>query len=138
MEPNRAWHDPVVEIYSNLITPGVRCSAAGYDLANRRWYCLKVEADIEDDRWLSSKITDHLRRYYDANQKTPPWNTIRMDAKGITATFDCQPDNEVERPIQKSLTYGDKETDSLPTTAVDNLKDLTYISRSADRCTWDG
>lgn len=82
MEPNRAWHDPVVEIYSNLITPGVRCSAEAYDLANRRWYCLKVEAEIEHDQWLSSTIATHLGQYYAANREEPPWNTIRMNAEG--------------------------------------------------------
>lgn len=137
MEPNRVWHDPVVEIYSNLITPGVRCSAEGYDLANRRWYCLKVEAEIEDDQLLSSTIAGHLRQYYAANREEPPWNTIRTNAEGSVVTFDSQPDNKVARPIQKSLSYGHKCTDRLPTTAVDNLKNLTYISRSADHCTWN-
>ncbi|KAF5136346.1 hypothetical protein E5D57_000106 [Metarhizium anisopliae] len=137
MEPNRVWHDPVVEIYSNLITPGVRCSAEAYDLANRRWYCLKVEAEVEDDQWLSSTIATHLGRYYAANREKPPWNTIRMNAEGSLVTFDSQPDDKVDRPIRKSLCYGHKRTDRLPTTAVDNLKNLTYISRSADRCTWN-
>ncbi|KAK2598140.1 hypothetical protein QQS21_005691 [Conoideocrella luteorostrata] len=137
MEPNRVWHDPVVEIYSNLITPGVRCSAEGYDLANRRWYCLKVEAEIEDDQLLSSTIAGHLRQYYAANRKEPPWNTIRMNAEGSIVTFDSQPCDKVNRLIRKSLCYGHKPTDRLPTTAIDNLKNLTYISRSADRCTWN-
>lgn len=136
MEPNRVWHDPVVEIYSNLITPGVRCSAEAYDLANRRWYCLKVEAEIGDDQVLSSMITGHLRQYYAANREEPPWNTIRTNAQGSLVTFDSQPRDKVDRPIRKSLCYGHKPTDTLPTTAVDNLKNLTFISRSADRCTW--
>ncbi|TWU73788.1 hypothetical protein ED733_004075 [Metarhizium rileyi] len=118
MEPNRVWHDPVVEIYSNLITP---------------W----VEAEIEDDQLLSSTIAGHLRQHYAANRKEPPWNTIRMNAEGSTVTFDSQPCEKVDRPIRKSLCYGHKRTDRLPTTAVDNLKNLTYISRSADRCTWN-
>ncbi|KID82924.1 alpha-L-fucosidase [Metarhizium guizhouense ARSEF 977] len=138
MDPNRAWHDPVVEIYSNLITHGVRCSAEAYDLANRRWYCLKVEAEVEDDQWLSSTIATHLGQYYAANREEPPWNTIRMNAEGSLVTFDSQPADKVDRPIRKSLCYGHKRADRLPTTAVDNLKNLTYISRSADRCTWSG
>ncbi|OAQ67620.1 alpha-L-fucosidase [Pochonia chlamydosporia 170] len=140
MEPNRLWHDPVVEIYSNLITPGIRCSAEGYDLANRRWYCLKVEAEIDDDQLLSSTIAGHLRQYYAANRKEPPWNTIRINAdivEGSLVTFDYQPCDKVNRPIRKSLYYGHKRTDRLPTTDIDNLKNLTYISRSADRCTWN-
>lgn len=138
MEPNRVWHDPVVEIYSNLITPGVRCSAEGYDLANRRWYCLKVEAEIEDDQLLSSTIMGHLRQYYAANQEEPPWNTIQMNADGSLVTFNSQPSDKVNRPIRKSLHYGhNKDTDRLPTTAIKNLKNLSHISRSADWCTWN-
>ncbi|KFG79448.1 hypothetical protein MANI_014051 [Metarhizium anisopliae] len=137
MEPNRAWHDPVVEIYSSLITPDVRCSAEAYDLPNRRWYCLKVEAEIEHDQWLSSTIATHLGQYYAANREEPAWNTIRMNAEGSLVTFDSQPDDKVDRPIPKSLCYGHKRTDRLPTMAVDNLKNLSYISRSADRCTWN-
>lgn len=43
----------------------------------------------------------------------------------------------VSRPIRKSLNY-DSETDKLPTTTVDQLVDLVYISRAADRCLWKG
>ncbi|KID93237.1 Protein kinase-like domain protein, partial [Metarhizium majus ARSEF 297] len=60
-----------------------------------------------------------------------------MSAEGSLVTFDSQPADKVDRPIRKSLCYGHKRSDRLPATAVDNLKNLTYISRSADRCTWN-
>ncbi|KAG8408724.1 hypothetical protein J3459_011005 [Metarhizium acridum] len=74
--------------------------------------------------------------YYAQHQAEPPWNTVRMNAEGDQVTFDCQPNENVDRPIRKSLSYGHKCTDRLPTTAVETLQNLTYISRSADRCTW--
>ncbi|KAK3941737.1 hypothetical protein QBC46DRAFT_448404 [Diplogelasinospora grovesii] len=128
MESNRLWHDPVVEIFSNLITPGVRCSASAYDLANRRWYRLKVDDAevVPDDDWLSSTVAKHVRA-----------TTARA---GSPVTFETKPDDRVDRPITKSLSYGGSEptTDKLPTTTFDQLESLTYISRSADRCTWHG
>ena len=118
MEPNRSWHDPVVEIYSNLITPGIRRAANGYDPANRRWYCLKVEAEIEDDHWLSSTITSHLREYYSTHQTPPPWNTISTNAERNQVTFECEPREMVDRPIQKSLCYGTQPENRLPTMSI--------------------
>lgn len=136
MEPNRAWHDPVVEIYGNAITPGIRCSAEGYDLANRRWYRLDVDAETEDDEWLSSVITKHLREYHAANGTAPPWNTIITSIHGGEATYASRAPERVERQIRQSLDYG--PTNKLPVTDVDNLETLTYISRAADRCSWHG
>lgn len=78
MEPNRRWYDPIVEIYSNLLTPSTRCSAAGYDLANHRWYRLKIEEEIDDDEWLSSTIAEYIRKYSATHSAAPPWNTIRL------------------------------------------------------------
>lgn len=43
----------------------------------------------------------------------------------------------VDRPIQKSLCYGNQPHNRLPTTSIENLDKLTYISRSADRCNWN-
>ncbi|KAM5361269.1 hypothetical protein ACJZ2D_013218 [Fusarium nematophilum] len=120
MERNRCWHEPVVEIFSNLITPGVCCSAEAYDLANRRWYRLDVDAEVQDEDWLSST------------------NTIKTTACGSPVTFETKPDDLVDRPITKALSYGSEPSDALPTTTFDHLESLAYISRSADRCTWRG
>jgi hypothetical protein len=141
MEPNRIWHDPVVEIFSNLITPTVCYSAEAYDLANRRWYRLDVtEAEVPSDDWLSSTVADHIRAYYTTHKTAPPWNTISMPARSGPATFSTRPDDRVSRPIRQSLSYGAALTtkDKLPTTMVDELERLTYISRAADRCVWRG
>ncbi|KAK1768690.1 hypothetical protein QBC33DRAFT_355901 [Phialemonium atrogriseum] len=138
MESNRIWHDPVVEIFSNLVTPGVCCSAEAYDLANRRWYRLEVDAEVLDEDWLSSTVAKHVRESYAANKEVPPWNTIKTTARGSPVTFETKPDDRVDRLITKSLSYGSEATNKLPTTTFDQLESLTYISRSADRCTWHG
>lgn len=64
MEQNREWHDPVVGIFSNVVSRRVRGLVEGYDLANRRWCRLEVEADIDDDQSLSFTIARHLMQYY--------------------------------------------------------------------------
>lgn len=139
MEPNRRWHDPVVEIYSNLVTFGICCSANAYDLANRRWYRLDVDgAEVPDDDWLSSTVAKHIREFYSANKQAPSWNTIKTTARGSPVTFETEPEEDVVRPITKSISYGLEPTDKLPTITSDQLMNLTYISRSADRCTWQG
>lgn len=138
MERNRLWHDPVVEIFSNLITPGVCCSANAYDLANRRWYRLDVNSEVGDDDWLSSTVARHIKEFYAANREVPPWNTIKTTTEGRPVTFETSPDDGVDRPIRQSLSYGHESTDKLRTTTFDELESLNYISRSADRCTWKG
>ncbi|KAK4102414.1 hypothetical protein N658DRAFT_523010 [Parathielavia hyrcaniae] len=142
MEPNRTWHDPEVEIYGNLITPRVGYAAEAYDLANRRWYRLEVtEPRVPEDEWLSGTVADHVRAYHDTHGQAPPWNTIMLTARHApAATYQTLPEDEqVARPIRKSLSYGSaRGAKLLPTTSVDELQNLSYISRSADRCTWRG
>lgn len=141
MEANRIWQDPVVEIYGNLITPRVGYAAEAYDLANRRWYRLEVtEHDVPDDEWLADTVAEHVRAYHETHGgQVPPWNTIKMTARhGGATTYEARPDEDVARPIRESLSYGSGPTDRLPTTSVDELHNLSYISRSADRCLWRG
>ncbi|KAK3945568.1 hypothetical protein QBC46DRAFT_444976 [Diplogelasinospora grovesii] len=132
MEANRIWHEPVVEVYSNLITPGVCCFAAAYDLANRRWYQLDVgdaAADwhhdtrldeVPDDEWLSST------------------NTISTNSSGFPVSFALSEEALVRRPISERFSYGHRPCDKLPTTRFKQLCDKTYLSRGADTCLWDG
>lgn len=151
MEANRIWHEPVVEIYSNLITPGVRCSAAAYDLANRRWYQLKVgdptvpDADwrhntrldeIPDDEWLSSTVEKHIKAHYRSTAALPPWNTINTNSSGFPVAFELSEESLVRRPILERFSYGYKPSDKLPTTSFKQLHDKTYLSRGADYCLW--
>ena len=139
MEPNRSWHDPVVEIFGNLITPGVRYSAEAYDLANRRWYRLNVtEPDVPDDDWISATVAEHIKAYYAAHGEVPQWNTITLPAHEGPAAYESRGDSLVGRPIKASLSYGASPTDRLPTAPIHELQRLTYISRSADRCVWRG
>lgn len=138
MTSNRVWHDPVVEIFSSLITPGVCCSADAYDLANRRWYRLDVDTVVEDDEWLASTVSKHISAYYTANRQPPPWNTVKTTKTGSPVTFATEPDDQVGRLITESLSYGSGAGDKLPTTTFDQLNDLSYMSRAADRCTWQG
>jgi hypothetical protein len=154
MEANRIWHDPVVEIYSNAITPGVCCSAAAYDLANRRWYQLKIgdpaEPNVEwrhnlrlvevpHDDWLSSTVEKHIKAYYSATSTPPPWNTINTNSSGSSpATFEVLEEPLVHRPIREKFIYGHKPSDKLPTTRFDQLREKTYLGRGADYCLWNG
>ncbi|KAH8903569.1 hypothetical protein BR93DRAFT_953261 [Coniochaeta sp. PMI_546] len=138
MEANRVWHVPVVEIYSNAITPGVCCSAAAYDLANRRWYQLNTGDPIPDDAWLSSTVEKHIKAYYSAKSTPPPWNTINTNSSGSSATFEVLEESLVRRPITEKFIYGHKPSDKLPTTRFDQLREKTYLSRGADYCLWNG
>ncbi|POR35939.1 Uncharacterized protein TPAR_03866 [Tolypocladium paradoxum] len=111
-EANRIWHDPVVGIYGNLITPGVKCSSNAYDLGNRRWYQLNVESPVTDDEWLSDVVAKHIKEHYCAHQAPPPWNAIN------TTT--------IWRLRHK-----------LPTTSFDKGEKVD-LSRGADYCVWNG
>ena len=103
MEPNRSSHDPVVEIFGNLITPGVRYSAEAYDLANRRWYRLDVtEPDVPHDDWLSVTVAGHIRTYYAAHGEVPPWNTITLPDHDGPAAFESRRDGLV-RPAHPGV-----------------------------------
>ncbi|KAI1376904.1 hypothetical protein F4677DRAFT_418485 [Hypoxylon crocopeplum] len=153
MEANRIWHDPVVEVYSNLITPGVCCTAAAYDLANRRWYQLNIGDrvapdddwhhdtrldEVPDDEWFSLTVEKHIKAYYTSKTALPPWNTINTNSSGSPATFELSEETLVRRPISEKFSYGYRPSDRLPTTKFDELREKTYLSRGADYCLWDG
>ncbi|KIJ31132.1 hypothetical protein M422DRAFT_61682 [Sphaerobolus stellatus SS14] len=118
MEANRIWHDPVVEIYSCCITPGVR--------------------SVTDDDWMSEAVAKYVREYYRANQALPHWNTIHTTLRGNPVTFETQPDERVARPIQKQLSYGTRPEDKLSTTPFDQVREKFYIARRIDHCLWNG
>lgn len=120
MEANRIWHDPVVEVYSNAITPGVCCSAAAYDLANRRWYQLIIGDpvvpdaawrhhtrldEIPNDKWLCSTVEKHIKEYYDSETAPPPWNTINTNSSGSPVTFELSEETFVRRRIFEKFYY---------------------------------
>jgi hypothetical protein len=88
IDPERIAIEPVLCVMDNSITPFTRISAAVYDFANRRWYQLNVEQEIEDEEWITGKI----REYIDSAVQL--FNTVSIDEKG-----------DVERPIRGIVKY---------------------------------
>lgn len=161
MEQNRLWHEPVVEIYANAISPGVSCSAQAYDLANRRWYELNVgdtamspdggshdedgrqsimrTFQVPDDEWLSSTVVKHVSDFHKATDSPPTWNIINTTSTGQPVTFGQGKDNHcVGMPISERFFYGHNSSNHLPTIKFKELKDKAYLSRGADYCDWEG
>ncbi|KAI3392079.1 hypothetical protein diail_6185 [Diaporthe ilicicola] len=162
MEQNRLWHEPVVQIYANAISPEVSCSAQAYDLANRRWYELNVSDtawssdgssshdegsgrsatrpfQVPDDDWLSSTVAKHVSDCYKSTGSPPTWNIINTTSVGHLVTFEQGKDNRcVGMPISERFFYGHKPSDQLPTTDFRALTNKTYLSRGADYCDWEG
>lgn len=155
MEANRILHDPVVEIYSNRITPGVCCSAEAYDLANRRWYQLNVAdkpgdahwhhdtqlEEVPEDEWLSSTVEKHIKEHYRSTAALPPWNTISTNSSGFPVTFDLTEETLVRRPISEKFRYYGlvpKSSGKFPTITFTELQEKAYLSRGVDYCLWRG
>lgn len=162
MEKNRLWHEPVVEIYANAISPEVSCSAQAYDLANRRWYELNVSGtawssdgnsshdedngrsatrpfQVPDDDWLSSTVAKHASDCYKSTGSPPTWNIINTTSVGHPVTFEQgKDDHRVGIPIFERFFYGHKSSDQLPTIEFRALTNKTYLSRGADYCDWEG
>lgn len=161
MEQNRLWHEPVVEIYANAISPGVSCSARAYDLANRRWYELNVTDgtpssngdrndedsgrsamrtfQVPDDDWLSSTVVKYVSDCYKSTGSPPTWNIINTNSFGQPVTFEQgKDDHRVGMPISERFFYGHEPSDQLPTIHFQDLRNKTYLSRGADYCDWEG
>lgn len=62
-------------------------------------------------------------------------NTTREES---TTTFEKKPNRVVARPIKGNFCYSRGESDILPTTTFDQIKNKVHLSCSADRCTWQG
>ena len=137
MEIYRIWHEPVVEIYANAVTPGVRSSAEAYDLANRRWYQLNVDSEVDDDSWMSGVVTKHVSAYYDIYHTAPPWNTINTSEDEDSVSFETRPDEFVVRPILQRFDYGAEQTDKLLTIQFNDIKRKIYLSKGVDYCVWN-
>lgn len=150
-----------MEIYGNAISPGVSCSAAAYDLANRRWYQLNVndtapssrvasaEAncrrstagtfEVPDDEWLSSTVAKHVSHAYKSTGSPPTWEIINTTSTGQPFTFEQAEDNyTVGRLIFERFFYGHATSDLLPTIQFRDLQNKAYLSRGADYCEWEG
>lgn len=148
MEQNRLWREPVVQIYANAISPGVSCSAAAYDLANRRWYKLNVSDtasssvgtfEVPDDDWLSSTVERHVSHVYKSTGSPPTWNIINTTSTGQPFTFEEAKENDsIGMPITERFFYGHVLSDLLPTIQFRDLQNKAYLSRGADYCDWEG
>lgn len=148
MEQNRLWREPVVEIYANAISPGISCSAAAYDLANRRWYKLNVSDtasssvgtfEVPDDNWLSSTVEKHASHVYKSTGSPPAWDIITTTSTGQPFTFEQAKDNQsIGISITERFFYGHATTDLLPTIQFRDLQNKAYLSRGADYCDWEG
>lgn len=161
MEQNRLWHEPLVEIYANAISPGVSCSARAYDLANRRWYELNVSNapsssndsshneesgrsavrnfQVPDDDWLSSTVAKHASECRKSTGSPPTWNIINTTSTGQPVAYEQgEDDYHVGIPISERFFYGHKSSDTLPTIGFGAPRTKTYLSRGADYCDWEG
>ncbi|KAH7309079.1 hypothetical protein B0I35DRAFT_482812 [Stachybotrys elegans] len=138
LEADRLWHEPEVLIYNNSIFPGVSCTASAYDVANRRWYELNVDSVVRDeDDWMSEVITKHITKYHSQHGTLPDFNVINTDRDCSETSFGRSPNAQVARPIQGNFRYGQGDSDMLPTTTFDQVKQKTYLSCSSDRCVWN-
>ncbi|CAN8095257.1 unnamed protein product [Discula destructiva] len=162
MEQNRLWRDPVVEIYANAISPGISCSAAAYDLANRRWYKLNVSDmaassfhvasfdrdgrrfkvgtfEVPDDDWLRSTVEKHVSHVYKSTGSPTAWDIINTTSTGQPITFEQAKDNQaIGMPITERFFDGHASSDLLPTIQFRDLQSKAYLSRGADYCDWEG
>jgi hypothetical protein len=111
----------------NSITPFARISAGVYDFANRRWYELNVEQEIEDEEWIERKV----RQYIDS--AVQPFNTISIDEKG-DVILGLKDNGDVDRPITGIVEYHGP----LPTTSLGMISKRKYRSGRVDTCQWKG
>lgn len=152
-----------MEIYANAISPGVSCSAAAYDLANRRWYKLNVsDSDpassfhvasfdgdgrrfnlgtfqVPDDSWLSSMVEKHVSHAYKSTGSPPTWDIINTTSTGQPFTFEqAKNKHSIGMPITERFYYGHTPSNLLPTIQFRDLQNKAYLSRGADYCDWEG
>lgn len=140
MEPHRAWNNPLIEILSTAVVDGgALFTAEAYDIANRRWYHIHVrEATTAEPTWLIALLTKRLQAWFDGHDGTAPtWNTLVTYADDETQfVTQTRAAASVGREIRRAMVYGDGRHDVLPTTSVGELRQLTYLCRSADWCVW--
>ncbi|KAH7374637.1 hypothetical protein B0T11DRAFT_2203 [Plectosphaerella cucumerina] len=140
IEKNRTWHDPVVEIYENIAgasEAATRTSVRAYDVANRRWYHLEVDA-VADEEWMASVVEKHIRAYHKGHRRQPRWNTIKTTLRGTPVAYDTQEEEVVSHQLTESLNYGGKPEDRFPTVQWRDVHDKRYLSKGADHCHWNG
>jgi hypothetical protein len=139
LEPDRTWKKPEVLIMCTPIFPEVSSSASAYDVANRRWYELNIDTVVRDaEDWMSDVITKHIKAYHSRHGTLPDFNVINTTREESTTTFEKKLNRVVARLIKGNFCYSRGESDILPTTTFDQIKNKVHLSCSADRCTWQG
>ncbi|CAH0043724.1 unnamed protein product [Clonostachys solani] len=139
LEPDRTWKAPEVLILCTSIFPEVSSSASAYDVANRRWYELNIDTVVRDaEDWMSDVITKHIKASHSKHGTLPDFNVINTTREESTTTFEKKPNRVVARPIKGNFCYSRGESDILPTTTFDQIKNKVHLNCSADRCTWEG
>lgn len=130
-EPNRLWHDPMIIIYDNLITPGTRCSARAYDVEDRRWYELNINSEVdENDAWMSSTIAECIKTHYHNPHETsaavlpPPFNVINTDLQRTQTSYEMKPIKLIARPIREKFHYAAGRL--IPTTLAEKVVDKIF------------
>jgi hypothetical protein len=127
IDPQRIVIEPALCVMHNSITPFTRISAGVYDFANRRWYELNVEQEIEDEEWIERKV----RQYIDSTVQ--PFNTISIDKDG-DVTLELKDNGDVDRPITGIFEYHGP----LPTASLAGISKRKYLSGRVDTCQWEG
>jgi hypothetical protein len=136
MEENRIWHSPEVIVYGKAITPGTRCSIEAYDLANRKWYQLNVNSEVDDDDLMSAIIEKYISIYYETHGKMPWFNVINNTREDDCTTFDLKPEDAVARIITEKLHYNAQGKNAIATIFSNELEDKLYLGRGVDRFSW--
>jgi serine/threonine protein kinase len=127
IDPERIVIEPALCVMHNSITPFTRISAGVYDFANRRWYELNVEQEIEDEQWIERKV----RQYIDS--AVHPFNVISIDKHG-DVTLELKDNGDVDRPIIGAVEYHGP----LPTTSLALISKRKHLSGRVDTCQWEG
>jgi hypothetical protein len=125
IDPERIIVEPELGVMYNSITPFTRISAGIWDFANRRWYELNVEREVEDEDWLEGIVRHHI------DTSPVPFNVISIDKNGeVTLRFR----DDVGTPISGMIEY----YGSLPTTSLTKIRKRKHLSGRVDTCEWEG
>jgi hypothetical protein len=127
IDPERVVVEPALCVMHNSITPFTRISAGVYDFANRRWYELNVEQEIEDEEWIERTVRQYI------NTAVRPFNTITIDGNG-DVTLGLRDNGDVDRPITGIVEYHGP----LPTTSIATISKRKHLSGRVDTCQWEG
>lgn len=130
IDPNRVSKECFPVVYGILITPDTSISARVYDMVNRRWYELNVASDIRDEDWIVNTVATHVKA------STAPFNVITVDSAGVATCSTRAPSTVgIQVPVSSKFEY---PRSRFPTVDVNDILQKEFMSRTVDRCTWNG